>query len=144
MLFGFKSSYSAFDKARDFYQPHYDMWTLVSEVLLKKRKWLESALHYVDPEEVEGFIRQALKLAQKLGKTFLQNQNALKVCQQVGAEVQELNEEWLPTVKVLCNPYLQAAHWSQIQQTVNSKFNYRDISLNEVKYLGLKQHLAAL
>lgn len=61
MLFGFKSSYFDFESLRDFYQPHYELWTLVSEVLLKKRKWLESPLHYLDVDEVDSFIRQALK-----------------------------------------------------------------------------------
>lgn len=42
MLFGFKSNFDHFQVIKDFYQPYYEMWTMVSEVMVKKRKWLEA------------------------------------------------------------------------------------------------------
>jgi hypothetical protein len=42
MLFGFKSNFDHFQKIKDFYQPYYELWTMVSEVMVKKRKWLEA------------------------------------------------------------------------------------------------------
>ena len=42
MLFGFKSPFDTFHKTKKYFTPFYDLWTNVSEIMLKKRQWLES------------------------------------------------------------------------------------------------------
>ncbi len=79
MLFGFKSNFDHFQKIKDFYQPYYELWTMVSEVMVKKRKWLEAQITQIDATEVETMLKSCLKGLIKLQKQLRENQNALKV-----------------------------------------------------------------
>jgi len=45
---------------------------------------------------------------------------------------------------VLCNPALKPRHWQEIQIVSNSTFNYKEISLNEIKYFNIKEYLDQL
>jgi hypothetical protein len=58
----------------------------------------------------------------------------------MGTEISDLNEQ-LPTIEVLCNPSLKARHWNEIQRIASAQFNYKEISLNEVKYFNIKDYL---
>lgn len=66
MLFGFKSNFDAFHRVKKFYAPFYELWTNVSEIVVRKRQWLESALASIDPDEVDAMIKQSIKTLTKL------------------------------------------------------------------------------
>ena len=57
MLFGFKSTFDTFHRVKKYYLPFYELWTNVSEIMVKKRQWLESSLSNIDPDEVDSMIK---------------------------------------------------------------------------------------
>ena len=76
MLFGFKSGYETFHRVKKFFTPFYELWTNVSEIMVKKRQWMESALSNIDPDEVDGMIKSSIKGLSKLQKHLKENQLA--------------------------------------------------------------------
>ena len=73
MLFGFKSNFDTFHRVKKFYAPFYELWTNVSEIVVRKRQWLESALANIDPDEVDAMIKQSIKTLSKLQKNLKDN-----------------------------------------------------------------------
>ena len=88
-------------------------------------------------------IKQSIKGLTKLQKHLKDNQLAQKVIHSLSSEISDLNE-WLPTIEVLCNPCLKTRHWVEIQTIAKANFNYKEISLNEVKYFNIKEYLEQL
>lgn len=40
MLFGFKSGYETFHRVKKFFTPFYELWTIVSEIMVKRdNRW---------------------------------------------------------------------------------------------------------
>ena len=66
MLFGFKSTFETFHRVKKFFTPFYELWTNVSEIMVKKRQWLESPLANIDPDEVDAMIKTSIKGLTKL------------------------------------------------------------------------------
>ena len=76
MLFGFKSPFEGYHRIRKFFTPFYELWTQVSEIMVKKRQWLESQLAAIDPDEVDSMIKSSIKTLAKLQKHLADNQLA--------------------------------------------------------------------
>lgn len=66
MLFGFKTTFEVFLRVKKFFEPYYELWTSISELMVNKRRWLESPLSHIDPEEVGTIINHCLKLLPKI------------------------------------------------------------------------------
>jgi hypothetical protein len=54
---------------------------MVSETLVKKRKWMESQLSHIDPDEVEQTLKVSVKALTRLMQhsAMKQNPNTVKV-----------------------------------------------------------------
>lgn len=52
LLHGFKSDFSALQVVVRFFDPYYEMWTRINDIMTKKDKWAQSKLHEIDSDEV--------------------------------------------------------------------------------------------
>ena len=75
-LFQFKSPFESFHRVKKYFSPFYELWTNVSDIMVKKRQWLESQLASIDPDEVDAMIKQSIKGLTKLQKHLKDNQLA--------------------------------------------------------------------
>ena len=66
MLFNYKTNYDNFIKIKKYFSPFYELWTNVNEIMLKKIQWMEQPLFNIDPDEVDGMIKQSIKILLKL------------------------------------------------------------------------------
>lgn len=143
MMFGFKSNFEGFARMKSFFMPFYDLWRNANDFLMKKSDWTKSALMTIDALEVDQMIKNNIKNLHRLSKHFDEKAFATRVLNQLAQQVKDLNE-WLPVIEVLCNPSLKPRHWKEIQEIANEEFNYENITLNEVKYFNVKEHLGGL
>ncbi len=143
MLFAFRSTLEAYEELRHFFMPYSELWGAVQEFLSRKKEWGAAPLLEVKAEEVDVLIKSTIRVMGKLAKIFRKEAGANKVLTQLKSEVAEQNG-LLPKIEILCNENLRERHWKKMQQLVGAKFNWRNITLNEITFLKLDEKLAHL
>jgi septation ring formation regulator EzrA len=80
LLYGFKSPSYSFTLAKDFFEPYFQLWSTGSDLLNKKRSWMETQkLIDMRCDEVEDTLRKAEETVKRLKKKFTKEAKALKV-----------------------------------------------------------------
>ena len=70
LLFGNKTDFHALLNLQRFFDPYYELWSRINEMMTKKNTWLRSRLHEIDSDDVSNQIKESLRSVQKLHKVF--------------------------------------------------------------------------
>ena len=61
LLFGNKTDFHALLNVQRFFDPYYELWTRINDMMTKKNTWLRSRLHEIDSDEVNNMIKDSLR-----------------------------------------------------------------------------------
>lgn len=70
LLFGFKSEFHPLLNVNRFFEPYYELWTKINNMMTRKEFWRNSKLAEVDADEVGVMVKDSLRSVQKLQKIF--------------------------------------------------------------------------
>lgn len=131
LLFQSKSEFNALASVARFFEPYYELWTRINDMMTKKNEWEMSKLTNIDADEVNQMHKESIRSLQKLQKVFSSQSHISNILRSMNREITEL-EEWRPTIEALCNKALQPRHWSKIKEVTgvsNSDFNFETVNL---------------
>lgn len=70
LLHGFKSDFSALQVVVRFFDPYYEMWTRINDIMTKKTNWAQSKLSEIEADDVAQLHKESVRSLQKLQKDF--------------------------------------------------------------------------
>ena len=61
MLHGFKDDFGHLQNVIRFFEPYYELWTRIDDMMTKKKDWENSRLVDIDPDEVSQTIKESTR-----------------------------------------------------------------------------------
>ena len=141
-----RSDFRDFHKEVRFFEPYFEMWTRIDDIMTKKSTWASSKLSDIDADEVTQLHKDSIRSLQKLQKDLGSAGGVTKILRSLQGEIQEL-DGWRPTVDALCNRALQPRHWSKIKEVSGmsaEEVNFETASLWDVLALKVSDVLPKL
>lgn len=145
-MHGAKDDFSHLQNVVRFFEPHYDLWTRIDDMMTKKNMWENSKLADIDADEVALTIKESIRSLQKLQKDFGNQASVQNILKSLQKEIKIL-EGWKPTVDALCNRALQPRHWSKIKEVSGmsaEEINFETATLYQVLDLKVTDVLPKL
>ncbi|KRX05785.1 P-loop containing nucleoside triphosphate hydrolase [Pseudocohnilembus persalinus] len=139
-LFGFPSNFEKFAVLQKNFDPYNKLWKSVDNFVENKKKWVQGPITNLDPTEIEIFVKQFVKTANKLYQTF--NGTMIeRVAEKFREEVFELNRN-LSAIEIVTRPGLKERHWAEIASVLDiEKIVPEEISLLKLNKAGLDQKI---
>jgi dynein heavy chain len=138
--------YPVIEELKTQIKPYENLWNLVAEFEQKMNKdWVSGALKTLVPEEIESDYKRMSTLCKRLINIFESNKlpKPLKIAQNMKKDFDDF-KKYVPIIKALCNPGLQARHIEEIFQTINfpppEGEELLDMKLDTFKNLKIEQY----
>ena len=140
-LFGYNSNYDKFQSLQGLVQPHAELWKTLGSFQERKKSWMNSPVHLLDPGEIENNLKQHKRVVQKLSGAFdSQATLTMRVVNEFKEDIENVAKN-LPSVEVISNKGLRERHWEIINQVSGGNFSYKETTLKEVLIKGIDKFL---
>ncbi|KAM6256563.1 LOW QUALITY PROTEIN: dynein axonemal heavy chain 1 [Porphyrio hochstetteri] len=115
-IFGIKvTNYSGLSRMVKDVQPHYDLWTTVSDWIRWYESWMNDPLVEIEAEELEKNVSDSAKTMQRCVRQFKDS----PACQGVAMDFRDKIEEfrpYIPLIQGLRNPGMRNRHWEMLAE----------------------------
>ncbi|AWP03287.1 putative dynein heavy chain 1 axonemal [Scophthalmus maximus] len=135
------TNYDHLQKMVKDFQPFKDLWTTTSDWLHWHECWLNDPLSFIDPEQLERNVTDALKTMHKCIKQF----KDIPDCQMVATAIRSRIEEfhpYIPLIQGLRNPGMKSRHWELLSERIQMKVKPKaNLTFSRCLELGLQNHV---
>jgi dynein heavy chain len=147
-LLGVSTNFEKLKQVRDEFAPNYRLWTTIYNFMEAFKGLKNAKIPSVDIAYYESLINLNFKEATILKTLIPEEKLTRKALNDLDIELEELKQDFMPVLEVICNDGLQDRHWDTIQEIIGENFNFKEISVGKIiakgayKYMGQIQEVS--